>query len=973
MSREKYNIQFRIKAVDDFSKTMNRLHTRIESVKRHVDSLDDMKTVEISVSGDAKAKRDIKKVERAADKLDRKQVFIAIKSNWNESWKSFRGFMGKIANLSRDVSEIVSSMFGSAILAAAPALAGSLKAVTAVAGSLGPMIGVLAGGTLALATAFSAAGIAAAGFSALAFSSISKVLEANSELKTLREELANTTDEEERIKIMKEIENVTKSLSKEQQKALKSVQSLSKAWGDLVKKVEPQSIKVFTLALGALESIMKRLEPMLLDAADAAVELAESLVFNLDSDDFTAFIDFLNTSAVPIMKDVFKGIGNFTMGLINLMTAFGPLAETTAEGFRKMGEGFRDWAAGLSESEKFQEFVDYVQTEAPKLLKIFGGLILGLVDMFAAFAPFASHLLDRILDLVGGFREWASTLSDNESFQDFIEYAKSHGPKLLEFLGQLREFLFHVIEGFSKASEFVTPLITNMLKFANSILETNPWIMTLIGYLASFAGILMGVVVPLRLMWAALRMLLSPFKAIWGLIKPFVIPAFKWLWQKILIGIPFIARLGMTLLRFLTPVGAVASVVMTLAQIFGISWTDIANFTKEIWNKLPGWITEPLEKIWGTVKKFFGGIKDFITGSVSETSDEVSKELDEMSTNFESELSTMNSSVSNHLPNMNGEVSSNMADMAQYTRMNLGTMETNFSSSMGNIGSDVSNGFGDVDAMIDDYMGSMSETVSSDLSAIETDFSSYLGDIDTNIYESFSGMDMTVSEEMGSMSDAVSKGWGESNKSADKALTQMIKVANQQLKALTQAAKKNMLELRNTIKSMMQAALTYLRSISLFSIGSSMLQGLINGVNSRRSGLISAVRGAAYAAVRAAKAQLDINSPSRVFAKMGEFTGEGFIVGMTKMISGIKKAGERMVGASVVSTPEFQGVNTAHAPNYGGSTGAKNSGTDNGLLAEILGELRNQRETIVRIESDNESIRAYVNERNAIEDALYKF
>ena len=74
-----------------------------------------------------------------------------------------------------------------------------------------------------------------------------------------------------------------------------------------------------------------------------------------------------------------------------------------------------------------------------------------------------------------------------------------------------------------------------------------------------------------------------------------------------------------------------------------------------------------------------------------------------------------------------------------------------------------------------------------------------------------------------------------------------------------------------------------LNSSTLRPVGVSAMQGLRNGILAGRSGVISAMRSAARAAVNAAKAELQIHSPSRVFEnEVGVMTMRGFGEGVVK-------------------------------------------------------------------------------------------
>ena len=66
----------------------------------------------------------------------------------------------------------------------------------------------------------------------------------------------------------------------------------------------------------------------------------------------------------------------------------------------------------------------------------------------------------------------------------------------------------------------------------------------------------------------------------------------------------------------------------------------------------------------------------------------------------------------------------------------------------------------------------------------------------------------------------------------------------------------------------------------LVDVGKDLIQGFINGIKSMAQGVIDSVTGVVGGAIDWAKNLLDINSPSRVFEEIGQYVGEGFVVGI---------------------------------------------------------------------------------------------
>lgn len=64
------------------------------------------------------------------------------------------------------------------------------------------------------------------------------------------------------------------------------------------------------------------------------------------------------------------------------------------------------------------------------------------------------------------------------------------------------------------------------------------------------------------------------------------------------------------------------------------------------------------------------------------------------------------------------------------------------------------------------------------------------------------------------------------------------------------------------------------------SVGRDIVNGLIKGIKEKISDLITTIKSGVDEAIKAAKKLLGINSPSRVFAEMGRYVDEGFIIGI---------------------------------------------------------------------------------------------
>ena len=93
----------------------------------------------------------------------------------------------------------------------------------------------------------------------------------------------------------------------------------------------------------------------------------------------------------------------------------------------------------------------------------------------------------------------------------------------------------------------------------------------------------------------------------------------------------------------------------------------------------------------------------------------------------------------------------------------------------------------------------------------------------------------------------------------------------EQAKQLTETAKEEIADYQTDFKA----------------VGESLMEGVAKGVCDGQSGVVNAVAKALQAAVRAAKKEMDINSPSRVMAKIGDYMAQGVGVGWSDRMDSV--------------------------------------------------------------------------------------
>lgn len=96
--------------------------------------------------------------------------------------------------------------------------------------------------------------------------------------------------------------------------------------------------------------------------------------------------------------------------------------------------------------------------------------------------------------------------------------------------------------------------------------------------------------------------------------------------------------------------------------------------------------------------------------------------------------------------------------------------------------------------------------------------------------------------------------------------------------------------IKTTISTKWKESVDFIKSIDLFQMGKDVVQGLINGISSKISGVVNKAKELSNKVSSTIKKALDINSPSRVTTMYGEFVAEGLAEGMNKKKKKVKKS-----------------------------------------------------------------------------------
>ncbi|QAT57086.1 hypothetical protein [Bacillus subtilis] len=406
----------------------------------------------------------------------------------------FENSMNRLAKITNSVSTVIGHSLAGAFTSALPAISPVLASITGAIGALGPMLGVAAGGVMGLTSAFATAGTGAVAFGALAMTSIGDVFKASEDLSKLQEKLDNATSAKERAKIMEQINNLQKSLGKEEKKALDTLEDFKSNWHDIAQSVQKPILKTFTSSLTTFKGVLNSLRPMFKSVANGGVTLAKSMNAAFKDTDMRRFIDYMNKNAGQAFVTFGKIAGNVLRTVMNLIVAFGPLGNDMSASLEKATASWVKWSANLGSSKKFQTFIEYVKTNGPKLLQIIGNLSGGLTKLFTGFAPMSQDMMTSLVNMTQRFNEWAGSVTKTKEFQSFIDYIKTNGPTVWSTIGEIAKTIINLLVGMAPLGQTILQTVNSFLKFTNAAMQANPAIGQFIAVGISLVGALRAIV-----------------------------------------------------------------------------------------------------------------------------------------------------------------------------------------------------------------------------------------------------------------------------------------------------------------------------------------------------------------------------------------------------------------------------------------------------------------------------------------------
>ncbi|MFK3906210.1 phage tail protein [Bacillus safensis] len=789
-----------------------------------------------------------------------KKIWINIEGRLD----NFENAMNRLAKITNSISTVFGNAIRGGLLALLPAIAPALAGAVGVLGSLGPMIGSATGGLMGLVSAFSTAGTGAVAFGALAVTSIGKVIKTGQDLDKLQAKLDDATNAKERAKIMEQINVLQQSLGKEEKKALATLEDFKDNWQEIASITQKPILKSFTNSLTTFKTVLNSLRPMFVSVANGAVTLSKNMDNAFKAPDLQNFIKWMNNNAGQAFVTFGNIAGNVMRTVMNLIVAFGPLGNDMAASMEKATASWAKWAAGLSSSQRFQDFVAYTRENGPKLLKVITNFSGALRRLFAAFGPMSADMLTSLVDMTARFREWAGTVQNTEGFKNFIAYIKETGPTVWSTLGEISKTIINLLIGMAPLGKTILESVNGFLQFTNTTMQANPIIGQLIAGFLSTIGVvraLTPMIVSFSTLFLKWQDIVAIATKVGSAIKMigtvFGVVSRVFMANPILLAIAAIGTAVFLVIKYWEPI----------SKFFIDLWNKITSFTQNSWNGIMTF----LKVLWSGIKKVassvWGGIKGFITG--------VWNGIKKAATTIWNGIKTYFTTV-----------------FKIYK-----TIFTTVWNTIKKVVTAVWNG--------------LKNTASSVWNGIKSFFSTVLGGIKNFFVNNWNKIKSTTTTVFNTVKTFIGSVWNKIKSTVANVVGGIWKAVSGKFNDIKNTVGSKMNDVKSKIKSIWDKVMAFFKGINLYNIGKNIIQGLVRGVGGMASSLYKKATDIVNNVKNTFTKLFNIHSPSRWMRdEIGYNLGAGMAVGLDRstntVVSSAKKTTQAAQKASQAEMKKAQ-------------------------------------------------------------------
>ncbi|OFR11077.1 hypothetical protein HMPREF2905_02400 [Staphylococcus sp. HMSC078E07] len=509
----------------------------------------------------------------------------------------------RIATTLRSVGEVTQGVVGEIMATQFANLIPIMGSVVSAGAGIGGMLTSLAGGAIGLGGAF---GIGMGAINAFAG-------QATYALQMLEDGTLKITAETSRY------QNVLSSLKNE--------------WEGLIAQNQAKIFNTLSNGINIARTSLSNLNPFLTRTAGQIEGMSGKMLnwVRTSSNAKTAF-NILNTQGTQAFGHLLQGSYHFVDGTTAVFNKLSPLFVWASKGFENMALSFRKWANSVEGSKAINGFVEYTKTNLPIVGRIFGNVFAGLFNLFSAFSGHSHNVLLGIESVTEGFRKWSEELKRSDGFKQFVEYLETNGPKVWQLIKNITGVLWGLVKGMAPVASITLSVTNAITDWLSSMINTHPMIGKILGSTVALTGALLLLLKPIFLVKGAYDKMKFTLLAVTGTqrllgaegafatlgmkrqaIQAKITTAATKTWSVVTKAAALATKgLGLAL-RFMTgPIGIAITVIGALTAAIIYLWKNnetFRNFVINAWNAIKnsavavfGFLKPYIINIWNAIK-----------------------------------------------------------------------------------------------------------------------------------------------------------------------------------------------------------------------------------------------------------------------------------------------------------------------------------------------------------------------------------
>lgn len=399
------------------------------------------------------------RIHETRDELGKLQRQQALGTSLAKSWQGMREQMDRIATTLRSIGEIGQGVIQGVLITNLSTLVPILGSVVSLGAGLGGMLTAMAGGAIGMAGAFGIAGGAAITMGAMSKRAL-----------TLLEDgvIKNTT----------QVNNYKTALS-----------GIKTEFDTLVQSNQSAIFTTMANGINAARFGLNQMAPAISKVSSVTANASGQINdWIRNSQNAKNMFSLLNQTGPKVFNNILQAVLKFGDGTVAIFNKMNPLFTWASQGFENMAKSFQKWANSAQATNSINGFIDYTKTNLPIVGRIFGNVFGGIVGLFKAFSGHSHTVLKGMEGVTQSFKDWANNLQGTEGFKNFLEYLNTNGPKVWEVVKNITQTIWGLIKGMAPVGAVMLNITKNVTSFTASMTNAHPIIGKVVGVITAVGG-----------------------------------------------------------------------------------------------------------------------------------------------------------------------------------------------------------------------------------------------------------------------------------------------------------------------------------------------------------------------------------------------------------------------------------------------------------------------------------------------------